>query len=418
MFVDKAKIHLRAGDGGNGMVSFRREKYIAAGGPDGGDGGRGGDVIFEVDPGMRTLVDFRHKKHLKAENGGNGGPANRTGKDGKDIVVKVPPGTLVKEEETGRLIADLTAAGSRAVAAKGGKGGKGNARFATPTRQVPTFAEMGEQGERRWVVLELKLISDVGLVGFPNAGKSTILSRVSAAKPKIADYPFTTLEPNLGVVKAGESSFVLADIPGLIKGAHKGLGLGHEFLRHIERTRILIHVVDMAGIEGRNPIDDFRTINEELESYNPKLAGRMQIVAANKMDIPDAAGKLKEFEKTVKHEIFPVSAATGEGLERLMLRAAELLKDIPQEEEPEEIEITYSAEEEAPFTVRRENNVYIVEGKWIKRLIGSVNLDNRESLQYFQRTIKKKGLNDELEKMGIKEGDTVRIYGTEFNYYK
>lgn len=418
MFIDKAKIHLKAGDGGNGMVSFRREKYIAAGGPDGGDGGRGGDVIFEVDPGMRTLLDFRYKKHLKAENGEGGGPANRTGRDGKDIVIKVPPGTLVKEEETGRLIADLTAAGSRVVAVKGGKGGKGNARFATSTRQVPTFAEAGEQGEQRWVLLELKLISDVGLVGFPNAGKSTILSRVSAARPKIADYPFTTLEPNLGVVKAGEAGFVLADIPGLIEGAHKGLGLGHEFLRHIERTKILVHVVDMAAVEGRNPIDDFKTINEELEAYNPKLAGRIQVVAANKMDIPGAGENLKEFEKAVKCEIFPVSAATGEGLDKLMLRVAQLLQDMPQDEEPEEVEIVYSAEEEAPFTVRKENKVYVVEGKWIKRLIGSVNLNNAESLQYFQRTIRNKGLNDELERMGIKEGDTVRIYGFEFNYYK
>ncbi|HHW31944.1 MAG TPA: GTPase ObgE [Clostridiaceae bacterium] len=424
MFIDRARIFVKGGDGGNGIVAFRREKYIAAGGPNGGDGGKGGDVVFTVDPGLNTLVDFRYKKHFYAESGENGGTFNKTGRSGKDLVVRVPPGTLVKDEKTGQIIADLTEEGQTAIIARGGKGGKGNQHFATSTRQVPNFAKSGDPGEERWVILELKLLADVGLVGFPNAGKSTILSMVSEAKPKIADYPFTTLEPQLGVVMLDrENSFVLADIPGLIEGAHSGTGLGHEFLRHIERTRMIIHVVDIAAIDGRDPVEDFQIINKELEKYNPILMEKYQVVAANKIDLPDAEENLKRFTEYVEsngYKVFPISAATGKGVKELMLYVGQALKEIPKKPliTENQTEVVYTVKEEEPFTIRKEGNVFVVEGEWVRKILSSTNLDSYESLQYFHRAIRNKGIIKALEDQGIKEGDTVKIYDVEFEYVR
>ncbi len=424
MFIDRAKIHIKAGDGGDGKVSFHREKYIAAGGPDGGDGGKGGDVVLIVDEGLRTLIDFKYRKKYFADNGEPGGPSNCSGKGGGDLVIKVPPGTLVKDGETGRILADMTKPGQKVVIAKGGKGGAGNQHFATSTRQAPSFARAGDQGEEYRVELELKTIADVGLVGFPNAGKSTILSMVSAATPKIADYPFTTLEPNLGVVGIdGGGSFVLADIPGLIEGAHEGVGLGYEFLRHVERTRLLLHVVDVAGVDGRDPLNDFDTINAELKQYNPKLAERPQVVAANKVDLPDGRDNLEGFTKVIEekgYRVFPISAATNKGVKELMYYIAEQLRELPEAVPltEESGEVVYTAEEEEPFTVRREGNVYIVEGNWVRKVVGSTNFNIYESIQYFQRSLKNRGVIDALEKLGINEGDTVKIYDIEFEYIR
>ena len=424
MFADSAKIYVKAGNGGNGSVSFHREKYVAAGGPDGGDGGRGGDVVFVVDEGVRTLLDFRYVKKYKAEPGENGGAANCSGKSGRDLVVKVPPGTIVKDEGTGRIIADLTKPGQKQIIAKGGKGGAGNQHFATPTRQVPSFAKAGDLGEEMWLVLEMKLIADVGLIGFPNAGKSSLLSRVTAARPRIADYPFTTIEPNLGVVSIGEgTSFIMADIPGLIEGAHEGVGLGHEFLKHIERTKLLVHVVDIAAIDGRDPVTDFDTINSELKEYSAKLAEKPQIVAANKTELPMAEEYLDKFISHVEgkgYKVFVISAATGKGINELIKYTAQELAKLPETvmvDEAEE-EVVYTAGEEKLFTVRREGNDFIVEGNWIRKLAGSTNFGIYESLQYFQRALKSRGVIDELEKLGIKEGDTVKIYDFEFDYVK
>jgi GTP-binding protein len=424
MFIDSARIYIKSGDGGNGIVSFRREKYIAAGGPDGGDGGKGGDVIFVVDEGIMTLADFRYKKHYKAENGQNGGPSNRTGRSGKDLIIKVPPGTIIRDEETGFVLADLTKADQKVVIAKGGKGGRGNQHFATPTRQVPNFAQSGDFGEERWIIMELKLLADAGLIGYPNAGKSTILSVVSAANPKIANYPFTTVQPNLGVVSLDEgSSFVLADIPGLIEGAHEGVGLGHEFLKHVERTKVLIHVVDVAGVDGRDPLSDFEVINEELKNYSPSLAEKPQVVAANKIDLPDGQEKLENFTKDIEargYKVFAVSAATNKGIRELVYYVSGMLRSIPDtaltDNGPEEV--IYSAREEEPFVINKEGNVFIIEGNWVRKLVSSTNFDNYESLQYFQRAIKRKGITDALEDMGINEGDTVRIYDFEFEYVR
>ena len=422
MFIDSAKIFIKAGDGGNGIVSFHREKYVAAGGPDGGDGGRGGDVIFVVDEGLRTLVDFKYKRKYIAEAGENGGSANCSGKSGKNLVIKVPPGTIIKDANTGHILADMTKPGQEAILAKGGKGGAGNQHFATPTRQVPSFAKSGDAGEEYNVILELKLLADVGLVGFPNAGKSTILSSSSAARPKIADYPFTTLEPNLGVVNLeGITSFIVADIPGLIEGAHEGVGLGHEFLRHVERTKLLIHVVDVAAIDGRDPISDFVTINNELKQYNPRLAERPQIVAANKMDLPEGKENFSKFNETLEQEgykVFPISAATGGGMRDLMLYAAEMLQKLPETRMTDDLEeeVLYTAAEEEPFTIRKEGRSYVVEGNWVRKIVGSTNFDIFESSQYFQRAIRTRGIVDALEKMGINEGDTVKMYDFEFEY--
>lgn len=424
MFIDNAKIYIKAGDGGNGIVSFHREKYISAGGPDGGDGGKGGDVIFAADESLRTLIDFKYKKKYAAEPGEDGGTSNCSGKSGKDLIITVPPGTIVKDEKNGHIMADLTKPGQRVILAKGGRGGKGNQHFATPTRQVPSFAKSGDVGEEFTILLELKLLADIGLVGYPNAGKSTVLSRVTAARPKIADYPFTTLEPNLGVVSLeGVSSFVLADIPGLIEGAHEGIGLGHEFLKHVERTKLLIHVVDVAAVEGREPFNDFETINGELREYNPKLAERPQIVAANKTDLPSARENLEKFVGSVEkkgYKVFPISAATGSGIRELMLYTAEMLSKLPETvmTDEHENEVVYKAEEEEPFRIRKEGKVYIVEGNWLRKVVGSTNFGIYESLQYFQRAIKARGVVEALEKMGINEGDTVKMYDYEFEYVR
>ncbi|NLU33230.1 MAG: GTPase ObgE [Clostridiaceae bacterium] len=423
MFIDVAEVYLKAGDGGNGAVSFRREKYIPSGGPDGGDGGDGGNIVFKVDMGLRTLVDFRYKKKYVARNGEKGGGRNCSGRSGEDLVVRVPLGTLVKDRETGRIIADLSSEGQEEIIVRGGKGGWGNQHFATPTRQAPNFAKSGTPGEERWVVLELKLLADVGLIGFPNVGKSTLLSVVSAARPKIADYHFTTLTPNLGVVSVGEgASFVMADIPGLIEGAHRGTGLGHQFLRHIERTRLLIHIVDISEADGRDAINDVDVINRELEMYNAELAKRPQIIAANKVDALADASRLERFNSEMErrgYRVFAISAATRKGVDELIRYAYERLKEIPPVVlfDPSHREtVAEDRKEEPPFTVRKEDDVFIVEGPWVQKILGSVNLDDYESLQYFQRAVKNMGVIEELEKNGIQEGDTVRMGEIEFDF--
>lgn len=424
MLIDRARIFVKAGDGGNGVVSFHREKYINAGGPDGGDGGKGGDVIFVVDEGLRTLIDFKYKKKYVAESGENGGSSNCSGKGGKDLVIKIPPGTIIRDETNSRIVADMIKPGQTIVLAKGGKGGAGNQHFATSTRQIPSFAKSGNPGEELMALLELKILADVGLVGFPNAGKSTILSVISAATPKIADYPFTTLEPNLGVVNLeGIASFAVADIPGLIEGAHEGVGLGHEFLRHVERTKLLVHVVDVAAIDGRDPLDDFYKINSELKLYNPKLAERPQIVAANKIDLTSGKDNYDLFKNELEKEgykVFPISAATNGGIREMMLYVAETLAKLPETimTDEQQDETVYTAKDEELFTVRKEGNIFIVEGSWIEKLVKSTNFGVFESLQYFQRVIRTKGVVNELEKMGINEGDTVRLEDFEFEYMR
>lgn len=427
MFIDKASIQLKAGKGGNGAVAFRREIYVPAGGPSGGDGGKGGNLIFEVDPGMRTLMDFRYKKHYRAPNGEDGKSKNMYGKDGEDLILKVPPGTIIKDENTGQVLADLTGPGARKIIARGGKGGKGNTNFKTATRQAPKFATAGELGEELTVILELKLIADVGLVGFPNVGKSTILSIVTSASPKIADYHFTTLKPNLGVVstKFGDS-FVLADIPGLIEGAHTGIGLGHEFLRHVERTKVLIHVIDIAGLEDRDPIEDFEKINDELKLYSEKLINKPQIVAANKIDIPGSEvnyEKLKTYMSSKGIEVFPISAVTNKGMDELFARVSTKLKEVEKNEREHPVAIeeekiyTLTPEERYQFTVSKENDIFVIEGKFLIKLIGSTNFDDMESLSYFQKILRTRGVNDKLKELGVQNGDTVKIYDIEFEYY-
>ena len=423
MFIDIAEIHIKAGDGGNGAVSFRREKYIPAGGPDGGDGGDGGSVIFIADKHLRTLADFRYHKHYKASRGDDGGGRKCSGKKGEDLVVKVPCGTLIKDKDTGLVIVDVAQDGQREIIARGGKGGKGNVHFATPTRQAPNFAKNGTAGEESWIILELKLLADVGLLGFPNVGKSTLLSMVSSAKPKIANYHFTTLTPNLGVVSMGEGeSFVIADIPGLIEGAHEGVGLGHDFLKHVERTKLLIHVVDIAALDGREPVDDFYVINRELEKYNPELSKRPQIVAANKIDALFDPTKLNEFISKMNeqnYKVFPISAATGQGIKELINYTYEQVKTLPEpviyDIAPKEI--LYKEEEAEPYTIVVEDDIYIVDGPWIRNILRGINFSDGESLQYFQRVIRQKGIIEELEQKGIQDGDTVRIgEDMEFDY--
>ena len=423
MFVDYAKIIIESGKGGDGAATFRREKYVAAGGPDGGDGGKGGDIYFEVDPDSNTLIDFRFTKKFKAKNGENGSGNRCFGKSGEDLTVKVPKGTIVKDAETGKVIVDMSEDGQRELILKGGRGGKGNVHFATSTRQAPHFAIDGEKGKLKEVILELKLLADVGLIGFPNVGKSTILSRVTAATPKIADYHFTTIDPNLGVVKTEHGdSFVLADIPGIIEGASDGVGLGIQFLRHVERTRLLLHVIDVAGTEGRNPVDDFNKINEELKKYSEKLAGRKQIIVANKIDSMQDENNYKELEELAKNnglEIFKISAVTGEGLNELFNYVAEIIKTLPKEYivEPEERMIYTLEEEEDPFTVIRNNNEFTVEGPAIDRLMARVNTEDNESFAYLQRMLKKLGIDDALKAKGVKEGDTVNILDWVFEWY-
>ena len=422
MFIDYAKIIIGSGKGGNGAITFRREKYVANGGPDGGDGGKGGSVYFRVDLGLNTLVDFKYKKKYLAKDGESGSGGRKTGRSGEDLYIDVPQGTIIRDEETGKVIADLSEEGQVECILKGGKGGKGNVHFVTPTRQIPNFAETGEPGIEKTVILELKLIADVGLVGYPNVGKSTLLSRMTTAKPKIADYHFTTIEPNLGVVKLENgASFVMADIPGLIEGASEGVGLGLKFLRHVERTRILIHVIDVAGTEGRDPVEDFYKINSELASYSEKLASKLQVVAANKIDVmqdEENYNKLAKIAKQKGYEIYKISAVTGEGLSELFNRVAELLKDIPKQE-LEEVDKTvyynYEDEDEG-WRITRENNTFIIEGKEIETVMRRINFSDYESLAYFQKTLKKMGVDAELKRRGIKEGDIVKIFDWEFQY--
>ena len=424
MFIDKARIFVKSGNGGNGAVSFRREKYVPAGGPDGGDGGNGASVIFEVDLGLRTLMDFKYQRKYVAEHGEDGSKKRKAGRNGEDLILKVPPGTIIRDEATGLVIADLKEEGDRAVVAKGGRGGKGNQHFANAVRQAPAFARSGSDGVEKWVVLELKMIADVGLLGFPNVGKSTFLSVVTKAKPKIANYHFTTLTPNLGVVqtKFGES-FVLADIPGLIEGAAEGVGLGHDFLRHVERTKVLIHIVDISGLEGRDALDDFDKINGELKLYNEKLATRPQVVVANKMDILEDESIFEEFKNELEgrgYKVFKMSAATRQGVDDVIAYVSELLR------EAEEIELVSEEEMFRPeldevqdegLQIDIEDGVYVVTGKSLRRIMYSVNFDDMESLLYFQKAMESQGVFDRLREMGIEDGDTVRIYEIEFEFY-
>ena len=426
MFVDYAKIIIKSGDGGNGAATFRREKYVAAGGPDGGDGGRGGDVYFEVDQNSNTLIDFRFTKKFKAENGQNGSGGHKYGKSGSDISVKVPIGTIVKDAETGKVIVDMSKVGQKELILKGGRGGKGNSHFATSTRQAPRFAIDGEPGKEKEVILELKLLADVGLVGFPNVGKSTILSRVTKATPKIADYHFTTIDPNLGVVKTEYGdSFVLADIPGIIEGASEGVGLGIQFLRHVERTRLLLHVLDVAGTEGRNPVEDFNKINEELKKYSEKLASRKQIIVANKIDSMQDDENYKALEKMAKEnslEIYKISAVTGEGLNELFNHVAEIIKTLPKEEIVEiddRIVYTLEDDEEEQFKIEMiKPGEFIVTGPAAQRLMGRVNIGDNESYAYMEKMLKKIGITQALKDKGVKEGDTVKILEWEFEWYE
>ena len=424
MFTDYAKITIKSGNGGDGAITFRREKYVAAGGPDGGDGGRGGSIYFRVDPNANTLIDFRYTKKFKAQNGENGSGGNKYGKSGEDLYINVPMGTIIKDAETGKVVADLSKEGQEELVLKGGRGGKGNSHFATATRQVPRFAQAGEDGEEKEVILELKLLADVGLLGFPNVGKSTFLSIVTEAKPKIANYHFTTIEPNLGVVKTKNGdSFVIADIPGIIEGASEGIGLGIQFLRHVERTRLLLHVIDVSGTEGRDPVQDYYTINNELKKYSEKLSTRKQIIVANKIDIMQDETKYKELEELAKKEgleIYKISGATGEGIEQLLNRVSEVLKTLPKEELVEtEERVVYTLEDDKDnFTVRKENDVFIIEGKAINRLMGRINIDDNESMYYFQKSLKNLGIEDELKRQGIKEGDTVKVLNWTFEWYQ
>ena len=424
MFVDKAKIKIKAGDGGDGAVSFHREKYVAAGGPDGGDGGKGGDVVFVVDDNFSTLIDFRYKRKYVAERGQDGSSRNCTGKAAKDLIIKVPRGTIVRDAQSGRLLADLSTDEPQ-ILAHGGRGGKGNQNFATATRQIPRFAKPGYPGEELEVILELKLLADVGLVGFPNVGKSTLISVVSAAKPKIANYHFTTLTPVLGVVKRGEQSFVMADIPGLIEGASEGVGLGHAFLRHVERCRLIVHVVDVSGIEGRDPKDDFEKINLELANFSEELAERPQIVAANKSDMATEE-QIADFRKFIVEKglpFFTISAATTEGTDALMDCVAEELSKLPPPKRFEVQPLTMAElqqmeNEKHSFTVQKIDGVYVVDAPFMAPILSTCNMEDYESLQYFQRVLRSSGIIDELEKQGIQEDDLVSIYDFEFNYVR
>ena len=428
MFADSAKIYIRSGKGGDGHVSFRREMFVAAGGPDGGDGGKGGDLIFEVDEGLNTLSDFRFTKKYCAGDGESGGKKRCHGKDGEDLVIKVPEGTVIKDTETGKIIADMSHNNRRQIILKGGRGGKGNQHYATPTMQVPKYAQPGQQSKELNVTLELKVIADVGLVGFPNVGKSTLLSRVTNARPKIANYHFTTLNPNLGVVDLeGADGFVIADIPGLIEGASEGIGLGHEFLKHIERTKVIIHMVDAASTEGRDPIEDIKTINNELAAYNKELVKRPQVIAANKLDVlygeeeEQVIKKLKDTFEPQGIKVFPISAVSGKGIKELLYYVREMLDSI--DTTPIVFEREYFPEEDTfsnePYTVEQESeHVFVVEGPRIDRMLGYTNLDSERGFEVFQRFLKDNGILEELEALGIQEGDTVRMYGLQFDYYK
>ncbi len=428
MFADYAKIILKSGKGGDGHVSFRREKYVPDGGPDGGDGGKGGDIIFQVDEGINTLIDYRHRRKFMAQSGEEGGKKNCHGKSGDDLILKVPEGTIVRDAESGKVIADMSGDNKYAVILKGGRGGLGNQHFATSTMQAPKYAQPGGESIEIEVVLELKVIADVGLIGFPNVGKSTLLSCVSNARPKIANYHFTTLQPNLGVVDMEDGSgFVMADIPGLIEGASEGVGLGHEFLRHVERTKVLIHVVDAAGVEGRDPLADIRAIHRELNAYNPDLMKKPQVIAANKMDAV-YNGEENEIITSLRQEfepegiqVFPISAVSRKGVRELLFHVQELLFHCPKETIIYEQEFDPSLRflKDEPYTVERtEDGVYVVEGPKIEKMLGYTNIDSEKGFLFFQKFLKEQGILKELEKLGIEDGDTVRMYGNEFDYYK
>ncbi|ASN05112.1 GTPase ObgE [Virgibacillus necropolis] len=424
MFVDQVSVFVKAGDGGNGLVAYRREKYVPKGGPAGGDGGNGGDVIFEVDEGLNTLMDFRYNRHFKAKRGENGMSKNQHGKNTAPLIVPVPPGTTVVDEETKEIIADLTHHGQQAIIAQGGRGGRGNSRFATPRNPAPDMAENGEPGKERTIKVELKLIADVGLVGFPSVGKSTLLSVVSAAKPKIADYHFTTLAPNLGVVETmDQRGFVMADLPGLIEGASEGVGLGHQFLRHVERTRLIVHVIDMAGTEGRDPYDDFVKINQELKEYDVKLSDRPQIIAANKMDMPNAEENLELFKEKINntYPIYSISAVTKDGLRDILFAIADRLDEIPKtsttiEDKNEKVVYRYQKEEE-PFTISRDpDGAYVLEGMKIEKLFKMTDFNRDEAIQRFSRQMRGMGVDEALRKRGAKDGDTIRLSEYEFEF--
>ncbi len=418
MFVDYAKINVKAGDGGNGVVAFRREKYVPMGGPAGGDGGRGGSIVIQADEGLSTLMDFKYRRHFKGERGKHGQGKNMHGAGGQDIIIRVPAGTVIKDDASEEVIADLTNHGQTVVVARGGRGGRGNARFATAANKAPSVAENGEPGEEKWIRLELKLLADIGLVGLPNAGKSTLIANVSAARPKIADYPFTTLVPNLGVVrlKNGES-FVLADIPGLIAGAHQGAGLGHRFLRHIERTRVLIFVLDTAQTESQNVLKDYYTLRDELEKFSADLATKPYLIAANKMDLPEARQNIAALQEEFADQLIMISAATGQGTEELMTKACQLLASLPQEETIAGDEVVLRKfEEEPPFIIEFVNGVFEVSGKRIEKLVAMTNFTTDEGLERFQRIIAQMGLEEALRQEGIKAGQTVKIIDLEFEY--
>jgi len=425
MFVDRVKIHIKGGNGGNGVVTFFRAKYVSHGGPDGGDGGHGGDIIFEGNASMSTLMDFRYQRHFSAQPGADGSKRNCTGADGESVTIKVPIGTVVREAQSGKIMADITKDGERKTVIRGGKGGRGNQHFATPTRQAPRYSERGQLSKEYDVILELKLIADVGIIGFPNVGKSTLLSMVTNANPKIADYHFTTIAPNLGVVRHKKGGdFVLADIPGLVEGASEGVGLGHEFLRHVERTKVFIHVVDAAATEGRDPVDDIIKINAELEAYNPELLKRPQLIAANKTDLPQSEENVKRLKERFEPEglrVFPISAATNTGLDALMDAAGETLKNYPQDivfkedfEEYVEPEI-----DSAPFEIEvTDENYFTVTGTGIEKMLGYTNIDTEKGFAFFQKYLREKGIIAALEEKGIKDGDTVKLYDVEFEYFK
>jgi GTPase len=427
MFVDQTKIYVKGGDGGNGMVAFRREKYVPMGGPAGGDGGKGANVVFEVNEGLRTLMDFRYQRHWKAPRGEHGMSKNQHGKNAKDMIVKVPPGTVVMDAETKEVIADLVENGQRAVIAKGGRGGRGNSRFATPSNPAPELAENGEPGQERDVILELKLLADVGLVGFPSVGKSTLLSVVSSAKPKIAEYHFTTIVPNLGMVETEDNrSFVMADLPGLIEGASEGVGLGHQFLRHIERTRVIVHVIDMAAMEGRDPYEDYLTINKELEEYNLRLTERPQIIVANKMDMPEAEENLMKFKERLEEDfpIFPISALSRKGLRELLYAIADKIEETPEfplDHEEEETGVNrvlykHEADPEAFYITREPDGSFVIQGEKVEKLFKMTNFQTEESVRRFARQLRGLGVDEALRQKGAKDGDTVKLLDFEFEF--
>lgn len=422
MFVDEVIVEVSAGNGGDGCMAFRREKYIAMGGPFGGNGGKGSDIIFKADEGLRTLIDLRYQKHIKGAPGMNGQGKNKNGKNAENTIVKVPVGTTVKDNETGMVIGDLTKNGEEIIVSYGGRGGRGNVTLATKSNPCPSYCEKGEPGEHRKIKVELRMLADVGLVGLPSVGKSTILSKITNANPKIASYHFTTLSPNLGVVSTNDYAYTIADLPGLIEGASTGLGLGHKFLKHIERTKIIAHIIDMSGIEGRNPYEDYLTIRKELEDFSPKLLNKPEIIIANKMDIPSSKENLEEFKKKINSPIYEISALNNDGLEPVIKILEELVKttesDILFEPEVQESHVLYKFKKEKPFTISKDNNTYVIKGDTIEKLFKMTNFNTEEALLRFSHKLRKLGVDDELEKMGIKEGDIVRILDFEFEYTK